>query len=405
MQFFTSPNDLLSWVKQQESPDLAANKIIEVIGGSQEQDIVDACRSIYEDKRTEKQASEVLYRVLAKHDLTQIREGKMKEKLIKEAQAVMRTDSLYGNMDMRICPKLPKQSAGQGLISTYNCRTYCLDSIVFDDDPNRVYCAEALWRRHVMDKFSREFKNKEGKWVGGYINERFQSFHDDGGNQMELAHGERTRKPRPHQYSTERRLEEGRGVKTTDITMSAQKVTKIASVAKNENDSKIYQIFDDIVEMKQSGLNDEDIIFKTAEHYGMSILDVAGIHKMALDQLNRNIGVVYAYDGSKMKKTAQENIEGQPTFVVKNDIKVRTQSGETILEANTTVVEMANNRFQIVSGVNAGQEFALVNEADKTSLGSIDDAEGMIQSAAEETMLNEPQVPVTASDDFSIVES
>ena len=401
MQFFTSPSDLLSWVKQQESPDLAANKIIEVIGGNEEQDVVDACKGIYEDKRIQQQASEVLYKILAKHDLTQIREGKMTNKMIKEAQ-IMRQPGEY-NMPLRVCPKLP-YSVGKRLISTYNCRHYCIDSIVLDDEPDKVYCAEAMWRRHVMDKFSREFKNKEGKWVGGYINQRFQTFHDDGGNQMELAHGERTRKPRPHQFSTERRLEEGRGEKTTDITASAKKITKIASV-KEDSDSKVYQIFDDIVEMKQSGLNDEDIIFKTAEHYGISIVEVASIHKMALKQLDRSSGVVYAYDNFKMTKTAEGNSEGKPTFVTRNDIKVRTQQGELVLPINTTLVEVANNSFQITSGDNASQLCSLVNEADRTALGSIDDAEGMIQDAASETMLNEPEVPVTASDDFPIVES
>lgn len=116
MQFFTSSNDLRKWVKSFKTPDEASLNLIEIIGKNEEQDIVQACQAIFEN---DNDAAEVLFGVLSKHNITQIREGKMKDKVIKQAQAVMRTDSLYGNMDMRICPKLPKQSAGQGLISTY----------------------------------------------------------------------------------------------------------------------------------------------------------------------------------------------------------------------------------------------------------------------------------------------
>ena len=206
MEFFTSPEDLKGWVKTQESPDEAALKIMDIIGKNEEMDIVDTCRAIFEGEQETgvDNASKILFSVLAKHNLTEIKEGKMNDKLKKEAQ-IMRQPGEY-DMPLRICPKLPF-SVGKRLISTYNCRHYCLDSVVFDDDPERIYCAEALWRRHVADKFSREWKDKDGKWVGGYINERFQVYKDDGGNQMELANDERTRKPRPHQYSIERRCE------------------------------------------------------------------------------------------------------------------------------------------------------------------------------------------------------
>jgi hypothetical protein len=135
------------------------------------------------------------------------------------------------NASLRICPKLPR-STGQ-LISTMNCRENCLDSIYFDDEPERIYCAEALWRKHVMDKFSREWKDKKtGEWVGGYINNRFHVFPTAGtpanpdvprdhGNRMELALNERSRQPRPHEYSTERRLEEQRNPGSTkSITLA-----------------------------------------------------------------------------------------------------------------------------------------------------------------------------------------
>lgn len=304
MKFFLSPEDLTGWVRIQESPDQAANKIMDLIGRNKEQDVVDTCRTIYNGKQDMvDNASKILYGVLASHNLVQVKEGKMNNKLTKEAQ-MMRQDSVYGNMDMKVCPKLP-YSVGKRLISTYNCRHYCLDSITLDDNPNRVYCAEALWRQHVMDKFAREWKNEDGKWVGGYINERFQVYHEDGGNNMQLANGERTRKPRPHQYSTERRLSEGRGEKTTDLTASTNKIIKLAGSNNNIQKDVTYQIFDDVLEMKESGINDEEIITKISEHYGLPIQKIASIYNSAIKQKTRYSGTVYS-----MIKKAKEGFEG-----------------------------------------------------------------------------------------------
>jgi hypothetical protein len=369
---------------------------------------VQACRAIFENNSD---AATVLFGVLSKHNITQIREGKMKEKLVKEAQAVMRTDSLYGNMDMRICPKLPKQSAGQGLISTYNCRTYCLDSLVFDDNPNKVYCAEAMWRRHVMDKFSREFKDKDGKWVGGYINERFQILRDDGGNNMELAHGERTRKPRPHQYSIERRLEEGRGEKTTDLTATSNKFVKLASTEKGDNNDNNYRIFDDIIEMKQAGLNDEDIIYKVAEHYNKSILSVASIHKLATKMLQTHNGLVYSHDNTKVVKVAQVQMPDKTTLVSKRDVDIITVADgkKNLLKIETPVVIVSNQGgdpvLQIVDGPDVGKQFKLSNRMDlNDSFGVMEDMKsGTIQEAADELGLNE-EPSAAQDDDFSVVQ-
>lgn len=406
MQFFTSPEDLMGWVKSQKSPDEASQKIIDITGRKEEQDIVDTCKTIFE--KEDKIAADVLYEVLARHNLTQRREGKMNDKFVKEAQ-LARTDSLYGNMDLRICPKLPF-SQGKKLISTYNCRQWCLDSLVFDDDPGRVYCAEALWRRHVMDKFAREFKDKEGKWVGGYINERFQVFHDDGGNQLELAHGERTRKPRPHQYSTERRLEEGRGEKTYDLTASSNKIVKLASVDKTEDD--VHNIFDDIIEMKQAGMSDEDIIYKVAEHYGKNIMSVAVIHKSAMKLIQRHNGMVYAYDNSKVKKMAevvkiaQIGFPEKSTLVSKKDIQIVTveDGKQRILRMETPVVMISNKNgdavLQIVDGPDAGKQFRLGNKLDLNDAFAVleEMGEDRLQDVADEVGLNENETSAHTED-------
>jgi len=413
MDFFTSPKDLQGWVKSHESADEAANKLIDIIGNDEQQDVVDTCRAIFE--RKDDNASEVLFEVLARHNLTQIKEGSnMNNKMRKQADSGIQRGQapLYQSMPLRVCPKLP-YSAGKRVISTWNCREHCLDSICLDDYPLRVYCAEALWRRHIMDKFSREFKDKDGKWVGGYINQRFQVFHDDGGNQMELANGERTRKPRSHQYSIERRLSEGRGEETYDITASSNKVVKVASVKQtNEDDDKIYEIFDDIVDMKEAGLSDEDIIYKVSEHYDKSIHAIASLHRVAMKQLSRHGGILYAHENKKMHRTAQASmIPNNSTMVTKKEVSVTSLSDgqQRSLRIETPVVLVSNNQggkvFEIVDGPDAGQRFNMQDIDIQDSLGVLEDSsQGMIQDAAQEVGLNE-QMDSTEPDDFPIVEA
>jgi hypothetical protein len=389
MQFFTSPEDLRGWVKVQQSSAQAATKLVEIVGRGEEKDIVDTCKAIYEGN-DDMNASDVLYRVLAKHNLTQVKEGNMKDKMIKEAQ-IMRQPGEYP-MDLKVCPKLPF-SVGKRLISTYNCRHYCLDSIVFDEDPNRVYCSEAIWRRHVMDKFAREFKDKDGKWVGGYINDRFQIFRDDGGNQMELAHGERTRKPRPHQYSTERRLEEARGEKTTDLEASQGiQMVRLASVVTDTKKDNIEQIFDDVLEMKEAGIKDEDIVVKISSHYNMSIKAVASVYRAAMDQLARHQSVVYAYDNSKMQKTAILPVK--MPLMVNADCDVILTNGQQVRIAAGTgyvVVQEAGNDtlFQVTDGkaIPAGTNFKV---ADVSQIERISSPAGEIEHEdAEDSGLTE----------------
>lgn len=308
MDFFVNPEDLKGWVLERDSADEAATRIMEITGNEDQQDIVETCEKIFgSEEDTGQQAAETLFSVLAKYNLTSLtKESSGINRLTKEAQ-IMRQPGEY-NMPLRVCPKLP-YSVGKRLISTYNCRHYCLDSLVLDDTPDKVYCMETLWRRHMMDKFAREFKNDEGKWVGGYINERFQVFHNDGGNQMELPNGERTRKPRPHQYSTERRLEEGRGEKTYDIVASTgSKVIKLAANDKLSKeasaDNEISEIFGDIIEMRDAGLTDEAILGQVSDHYGLPILAVAKIQKAAYRAVNRHGGMVYSYNSTSKIKTA-----------------------------------------------------------------------------------------------------
>ena len=332
VDFFTSPEDLGGWIKSQQSPDTAAKQILDMVkavsveqSSGHEQDITDTCKSIYE--KSDENASKILFGILASHKLTTIKQSASSGKLTKEAQ-IMRQPGEY-EMDLRICPKLPF-SVGKRLISKYNCRHYCLDGVVFDDDPERVYCAEAMWRRHIMDKFAREFKDKEGHWVGGYINDRFHVIPKagtpanpdvprDGGNQMELAHGERTRKPRPHQYSIERRLSEARGEETHDLMTSASeagKIVKLASTDRSKDDDAISEIFTDMLDMKEAGWTDDDIIYHTAEHYSMSIPRVASVYKYALKLQARHNGMMYVQSSSSGEiKSVARALAGTPAVV------------------------------------------------------------------------------------------
>jgi hypothetical protein len=106
---------------------------------------------------------------------------------------------LYGPTEKRVCPKLRGKGGGQpgsgDVVSEYVCRHHCLDGIVIDD--NKTICGEALWRANVMDKYSREYVDKDGNIVGGYLNKRFEINRNvPEENKMRLKPGE-IRKPRP----------------------------------------------------------------------------------------------------------------------------------------------------------------------------------------------------------------
>ena len=330
-KFFNSPADLAAWIRDNNASDHeAATRILNVVDSSQhEQDIWESCRRIMTGKDVEG-ASGILFKILAQYEITEARvaevESKMKQiyaanelhrngrittakrdSMVKKAQ-VMRQPGQYNEMPLRICPKLPKQSAGKGIISTYNCRHYCLDSLVFDDDPLRVYCAEAMWRRHVADKFSQEWKDtKTGNWVGGYINQRFHCFPDAGtpdnqdvpldhGNKMQLKPGERTRQPRPHQWSVERRMQEAREKGSTESIVLAQaprdKMIKLAST-NVDPESAIYKAYSLAVELENRKVSQADAALMMEKRCGVSLGQAVKIQTMALKKMIKHQADVY----------------------------------------------------------------------------------------------------------------
>lgn len=106
------------------------------------------------------------------------------------------------NAACRMCPKT------RGIVPLDICRNHCLDGLVVDD--TQVLCGEAIWRQAVMDKFSSEYRNEDGKWVGGYLNKRFHTERDDGGHPALLKPGQRSSPIHEDSWSTEKRLQEMR---------------------------------------------------------------------------------------------------------------------------------------------------------------------------------------------------
>jgi len=345
--FFKNPTELLAWVKtQNENAAEASAKLKQVVGSTNENDITETTRRIFEGNNPD-HAAQVLFTILSQFEITEnniktatteverikaadllLKGNKITAEqhagLVKEAQ-IMRQPGEYP-MRLRVCPKLP-MSVGGRLISTYNCRHYCLDSIVLDDDPDGVYCAEALWRHHVMDKFSREWKDKKtGQWVGGYINNRFHVFPQagtpanpdvprDGGNRMELKPFERTREARPHEYSMERRLQEQRKPGSTepiklasasDILISQANAAGMIKLASNDNanpsnpkKAEIAAVFTEAVELLNQNVPDEVASVKLAKNHSLKIDEIVRIQEMAKRKLFKHMSDVYT-----MKKEA-----------------------------------------------------------------------------------------------------
>jgi hypothetical protein len=297
----------------------------------------------------------------------------------------------------------------------YDFTHYTTDAISFDANPDNVYSGEALWRMHVMDKFYREYKTEDGRWVGGYINDRFHVFPDGGtvanpdvdrmhGNQMQLGLNERTRKPRTHQYSLERRMEEARGNETYDLEVtttanSFNKLVKTAGKTPVDRDSDIvYNVLTDHLEMKEAGVGYENMLELISDQYDISVTHVAQIAKFADKMVKKHDQIAYSFDVSGRNiKVAQ----GNQTLVTKFDIsgfkmdeKTRALESADILSGTTLVKIMdKDNVYEIASGEGIGSQVIIEGDSTKFS-ESLDGDNELIQEAADELMLNE-EAPTT----------
>ncbi len=81
--------------------------------------------------------------------------------------------------------------------------------LVVDDVWNIDY--ETIWRENIMDKYSRPYKNKEGSWVGGYLNKRFETDRNiPETTNMQLKPGELRKPILPEYGNLESRLQAAR---------------------------------------------------------------------------------------------------------------------------------------------------------------------------------------------------
>ena len=226
MKYFTSPQDLTDWVRSNASAEQAQQRLQQALGtaaGQYEDDLQETVSAVH--AKGDMIAAKGLFQVLSKNNLTEMTTANVRNTMQKIA--FYRQDPTHINMRSRMCPKLPR-STGQ-IVSTAICREHCLDSIYFDEDPDSVYCAETLWRKHIADKFAREWQDKKtGDLIGGYIANRFHTFPTagtpsnpdvprDGNNRggMRLAPWERSRQPAKHEWSIERRMQEQRDKNST----------------------------------------------------------------------------------------------------------------------------------------------------------------------------------------------
>jgi hypothetical protein len=441
-RFFKNPADLVVWLKKNcsDAPE-ASSKMVTLTGSrNKEQDIVESVRRIFANEDTAG-ASSVLFDILSEYEITELNVKAVNEnmhkvvaadalfnakeitadthkRMIKESQ-VMRQGGEYQAMPLRVCPKLPKQSSGMQLISTYNCRHYCLDSLVFDDDPMKVYCAETIWRKHVMDKFSSEWKNDEGEWVGGYINNRFYKFPNAGtpdnpdvertqGNRMQLAPGERSRQPRPHEFSTERRLEEQRekgstksitvlpsktasveseldvsnSIKTVLAIQAEQKgFIKLASLNQEKEASpedKLVGVFGRIVDLSNSGLDSESVAATVVKETGWGVEKVIKLQSIALRKMKIHQADVYSIIMGKKSEVVKNQIKTAQVAEVllqtpsDRELSVMTQNGQqTVVNPETILLEKGENAFEIYdadSMQSTGTTVSLVNPDDRQFL-------------------------------------
>ena len=378
-----------------------------------ELDIKEACEAIYNKK--DEDASEILFAILSRHNLTKLKQNLKKgsSNMEKEAQSTSRqkNDWVKGERNKWNRCVDGYNDGTPWRISRdqfYDFTHYYTDAVSFDADPSRVYSGEAIWRMYVMDKFYREYKTAEGKWVGGYINDRFHVFPTagtpanpdaprDGGNQMELGLAERTRKPRPHQYSTERRMEEARGNKTYDLEVTTtaanfSKVIKTASkVPVSRNEDMIYNMFTDCIEMKEAGIDYSDMLNKVSEHYNTSITSVAEISQFADQMVAKHKGIAYSFDLESNTVKAEHSEACNRTYKTLSDladISVVSDDGSDMKVSvlkGTTLVEIGDMKFEIASGKDTGTVVSVDLTPDK--MERFDDD---LQIDAHECGLNEP---------------
>lgn len=420
-QFFTNTKDLSSWIRQFPSGNSAADALVNAINSTSEdqsildavqnntRDIINYCNKIHEENQNSDEDAQILYMRLSEFKLANIKKANISKGVCmkKEAQGEQEESRQRNNWVRGERNKWSRTIEGfnentpwrRDRDKIYDFTHNSTDKISFSEDPSKVYSGEALWRMYIMDKFTREYQDKDGHWVGGYINDRFYVFPDAGtpsnpdvprdfGNQMGLALGERTRKPKSENWSVERRMEDARGNKTADLEVSASSFTrqvKTASANIHEAGSdRVYNIFRDVLGMREDGLSYEKRLELISDHYNTKINHVAQIEKEVEKLIKKHNGVGY--------KIAQTLDTASSPF------NVQTKNGTIAVQAGDQYEKLPNGEIRLVS----------TNEIGVPDPGALESQE--IHEAGLETGLvgdNSPKVPNLEEDnlDFPVAET
>ena len=238
---FRTANDLKNWIDSFEERSVAEKELMELVPDNQKEIVSDAMEEYFESDLVEEQRLEIAVKLwpmlpdIIKEDEPGIQENIMDfpyvkaediEKLVKETDSQIKK---MASQDVKTSKKfnLQKQAQAKSMenVILFGPQQTYVDpflrqpasdwsliernkgfGLVVDDVWNIDW--ESIWRGNIMDKYSRPYRDKDGKWVGGYIQKRFEvDKWVPEKNNMQLLPGQR-RKPRlPEQGVIEGRLE------------------------------------------------------------------------------------------------------------------------------------------------------------------------------------------------------
>jgi len=245
---FASASDLKNWIDQEilEGKDRreVENKLMELVKDDDQEFVTSAMEDYFESLLTEEEKLEIAISIWPKlpdiirmdktnvqertmdlplthaHDIDNIikesnseikslasRDAKKSKvvnafNLIKTAQhKSMENVILYGPGQMQSVDPFTRQPASEWSIIERNKGF----GLVVDDLWNINW--EAIWRGSIMDKYSRPYRDKDGNWVGGYVQKRFEvDKWTPEKNNYQLKPGQRRRPYVPEQRSLEARM-------------------------------------------------------------------------------------------------------------------------------------------------------------------------------------------------------
>lgn len=391
--YFKNYKQLHSWLLSYNSSWDAFEAIKSVVNFEinnyrDEQDILEACEFTF-DNQQKYYGAKVLFEILSKYNLTsKNNEGlKMKKKLNEKKASSSRQRNGWKrgmrNKWNRVISEFNESTPWRRCRDKYYDFTHnSIDDIQFDEDPDHIYSGEAIWRNYIMDKFYRDYKDIDGKVVGGYINDRFHVFPTAGtpdnpnvprdhNNKMGLADGERSRQPRKHEYSIEKRLEELRGNKVKNIKAYNNVfsgLVKVASCSPAEglDESSVFCIIRDTIEMRESDIDYELILDSVSQHYKTSVTNVAQIDKFAQKMIGKHNGYGYIFEYKKAF-TLKDLINDKESLSVPMYI---LQPSPALLISSNAMIELPP-KTTVVKLPEATQDFEIVDHpSDSSMIGS-----------------------------------